>query len=924
MLCGAALMAAAPAQATSLLTTNVSAPKAVERSCLARPLSHGPGLASRTFRAPAAGLVQVRLTAAAGDWDLAVFDAKTRERVAGSAHFRSSELAEGFVGKGQRLLVQACRLSGRASSAHLSVDFQAWKSAAEKAQLVRVSTPTRVAIRKLMSLGLDLTEHGGNGFREVVLHGEADARKLGKAGFISVVRVPDLAARGRADRRADRVYARRVAQSALPSGRTTYRRLADYGLAMKQLAQDNPGLVRTITLSQRTWEGRPVEGIEITSNVNARDGKPVFLQMGVHHAREWPSGEHAMEWAYELVNGYRAGNARVTSLVNTTRTIVVPVVNPDGFNISREAGELEGGGGGRAGNETVNIVGHPYEYRRKNCRFANDSPGGSCTQPALGLAAAGVDPNRNYGGFWGGAGASSDPLNETYRGPSAFSEPETQNIRQLVSTRHVTTLVTNHTFSNLVLRAPGVASQGTSPDEAIYKALGDAMAAQNGYASKHGYELYDTTGTTEDWTYWSTGGLGFTFEIGPTNFHPPYAQVVAEYDGTTAAAGGRGGNREAYFKAQENTADASKHSVLAGQAPAGAVLRLTKSFQTPTSQRNTDGSYKTFPDTLETTTDVPASTQFEWHINPSTRPLVAQERGRVATGPPSPPQSFTGAPAPTGAVACGDFETEDRTCFNDHAFTVPSGDGSDNAKALIRIEWATIASDWDMKVYRDTNGDGSSVGEVQPIATSAQGPTDFEQATLVAPALVPGGKYVIRMINFAATEPYDGTITFEGPEPYQAAQTESWTLKCESPEGTVRSTAAITIARGQRQTLDLRAACAPAPDLQVTSLVVNNNSSVRQGDKVTVTATVTNTGATAGASTTEFRILELNQVIGSAATGSLAPGASTTVSVQWDTRSVKGTYTIRATADSAGQVTESNETNNTRDVTVTIQGNKGK
>ena len=36
--------------------------------------------------------------------------------------------------------------------------------------------------------------------------------------------------------------------------------------------------------------------------------------------------------------------------------------------------------------------------------------------------------------------------------------------------------------------------------------------------------------------------------------------------------------------AQENTADASKHSVLAGRAPAGAILRLTKTFETPTSQ----------------------------------------------------------------------------------------------------------------------------------------------------------------------------------------------------------------------------------------------------------------------------------------------------------------------------------------------------
>ena len=83
-----------------------------------------------------------------------------------------------------------------------------------------------------------------------------------------------------------------------------------------------------------------MEGIEIATNPNARDGRPVFLQMGVHHAREWPSGEHAMEWAYELISGYRRGDARVRRLVSTTRTIVIPIVNPDGFNASREAGEL--------------------------------------------------------------------------------------------------------------------------------------------------------------------------------------------------------------------------------------------------------------------------------------------------------------------------------------------------------------------------------------------------------------------------------------------------------------------------------------------------------------------------------------------------------------------------------------------------------
>ena len=161
----------------------------------------------------------------------------------------------------------------------------------------------------------------------------------------------------------------------------------------------------------------------------------------------------------------------------------------------------------------------------------------------------------------------------------------------------MTTLITNHTFSNLVLRPPGLASQPDPVDEPLFKALGDAMAAENGYLSQKGYELYDTSGTTEDWSYNATGGLGFTFEIycdhipDPIddrcggNFHPTYPNVVDEYEGTSpdAQAIGGGGNREAYFLALENTADAAMHSVIEGEAPPGAVIRLEKTFQMPTS-----------------------------------------------------------------------------------------------------------------------------------------------------------------------------------------------------------------------------------------------------------------------------------------------------------------------------------------------------
>ena len=56
--------------------------------------------------------------------------------------------------------------------------------------------------------------------------------------------------------------------------------------------------------------------------------------------------------------------------------------------------------------------------------------------------------------------------------------------------------------------APAIASTGKAPDELALKKLGDSMAAENGYTSEASYQLYDTSGSTEDWSYWITGGFG--------------------------------------------------------------------------------------------------------------------------------------------------------------------------------------------------------------------------------------------------------------------------------------------------------------------------------------------------------------------------------------------------------------------------------
>ncbi len=776
------LALAAPAEASQTVT----AASSVARPCHRDIASSATGRQLVRAKARSRSIVSARLRSG-GDWDIAIFGARGR-LVAGSASFGGNELAEGFVRRGERLTIQACRYRGNAGSARVSVHFtRLVKRQQGKLQVVDVATGTRADKERLQTLGLDLTEHGSAKSIEVILHGRADARTLRRAGFRYTVRIADLAAHTRRNQRRDVRHARATAVSGLPSGRDGYRRLPDYELEMKQLAMQYPSLVRPITLNHRSVLGRDVNGIEITTNApNTADGKPIFLNMGVHHAREWPSSEHALEFAYDLLRNYGT-DSRTTQLVQTTRTIVLPVVNPDGFNISREAPLL--------GDFSL----FDYEMKRKNCRVSQTTPKkyarGTCDDNQAGRL-RGTDPNRNYGGLWGGSGASVTWSDDTFRGDAPFSEPEIQNVRELIAARQVTNLITNHTYSNLVLRPPGVADFGFPLDEPTYKALGASLAAHNGYSNDPGFGLYDTTGATEDWSFWSTGGFAFTFEIGPDEFHPPYARgVEAEYLGLAPAAGaGRGGNREAYYTMLQATANAALHSVIEGAAPAGSTLRISKTFQTSTSPVWQDDFGTVIRDPIQFTDTLTSEMKttgptFAWHVNPSTRPVVAGRDGRDPTGPPQAGITFAN---PAG-IPAENVDYPPDPPFEAIPFTVKGpADGVDNGRMTVHIEWSNPETDWDIYVI-GPNG--------QIVSQSASFGDTTEDASLFDP---PPGNYTLHVINYdqVSNTPDDwsnGRVTFSSPNPKVVTGTkESWTLSCLDANGRVKATRQVIVDRGQR------------------------------------------------------------------------------------------------------------------------------
>jgi hypothetical protein len=379
----------------------------------------------------------------------------------------------------------------------------------------------------------------------------------------------------------------------LPSGRTTYRTITDYNNEMLALSTQHPGLVKHITLPHKTRQGREVYGIEVTHDVDAADGKPVLFMMGVHHGNEWPSGEHTLEFAYDLINN-DGKDPQVTRLLDQARVIFVPVVNVDGFVINRRT---------------------------------------SCGLSPTCASSAGVDINRNYPFGWGSNAGS----NATNRGPGPGSEPEVQNIMDLTKNNQVTVLITNHTSGHTVLRPPLEKRAGDTPDEAVYAALTDAITAKNGYTGmKSGFD-YETTGETPDWSYYATRGLGFTYEIMKTqSTNNTYSEVIEDYTGTGRYEGKS--NREAFMVALEYAAGPAGHSVITGKAPKGAVLKITKDFDlwtAPIQQANNvlDPPQKV-PTHLESTLIAPTNGKFAWHVNPSVRPAPAYTAtGVVATGP---------------------------------------------------------------------------------------------------------------------------------------------------------------------------------------------------------------------------------------------------------------------------------------------------
>lgn len=256
---------------------------------------------------------------------------------------------------------------------------------------------------------------------------------------------------------------------------------------LRQLAEQAPEIAELREIG-RSVENRPIWALRIGERKGSAR-KALF--MGCHHAREWVAVEVPYLLAEHLVKN--AGQNPVRQFLSKGEIWVAPMVNPDGHEFSRTNFRL---------------------WRKNRRRNADGS--------------FGVDPNRNYGYMWGTLNiptSSKVPSDETYIGPSAFSEPETRAIRDLVAREQFKGAITFHSYSQLILYPWGYTHQPIAVQAdrermiklaARMKKMIQLVHGKN-YTAQQSSQLYRTAGDTTDWTYGTYGIPSFTIELRPTS-----------------------------------------------------------------------------------------------------------------------------------------------------------------------------------------------------------------------------------------------------------------------------------------------------------------------------------------------------------------------------------------------------------------------
>jgi carboxypeptidase T len=289
-------------------------------------------------------------------------------------------------------------------------------------------------------------------------------------------------------------------------GYPCYRTIEETFASAQKIADDHPHLAMWIDIGD-SWKrvvfgsdsGYDMRVLRLT-NDHVAGPKPKLFVISSIHAREYAPAELNTRFAEYLVSNYGV-DPDVTWLLDYHEIHLLLQANPDG----RERAES-----GLLWRKNVN---------NNYCTNTNNR---------------GADLNRNFEFQWGCCGGSSTIFcDETYRGPSPVSEPETQAIqnhmRSIFPDQRDAPLsspappdatgifIDLHSYGELVLWPWGFTAN-LPPNSTALRTLGRKFAWFNEYSPEQSIGLYPTDGATDDFAYGDLGVAGYTFELGTAFF----------------------------------------------------------------------------------------------------------------------------------------------------------------------------------------------------------------------------------------------------------------------------------------------------------------------------------------------------------------------------------------------------------------------
>ncbi|GFW42006.1 carboxypeptidase D [Trichonephila clavipes] len=269
---------------------------------------------------------------------------------------------------------------------------------------------------------------------------------------------------------------------------------------LKNISLKCPEITRLYSIGH-TIENKELYVIEMSDNPGIHEpGEPEFKYVGNMHGNEVVGREMLLYLAEYFCNQYET-DPRIKTLLDNTRIHIMPSMNPDGYENSRE-GDFDG----MDGRENAN----------------------------------GVDLNRNFPDQFG-------PTKE-----NAILQPETRAVMTwilsypfvLSANLHGGSLVANYPFDNNVEGTDGLYSK--SPDDQVFHQL--ASVYSNKHPTMHlgepckgqgklnesfpggitnGAAWYNVPGGMQDWNYLHSNCFEITLELGCYKY--PYARDLPQY-----------------------------------------------------------------------------------------------------------------------------------------------------------------------------------------------------------------------------------------------------------------------------------------------------------------------------------------------------------------------------------------------------------